>query len=96
MNQPVGTIPPPQPTLSAPYALQTNLQTNLRPKLPAQPNLNPNNRPIQYVQIIEGPELETKLRECNNLQLISRHIIEPEGDKNVQVENLLPLEQTPQ
>jgi len=46
------------------------------------------------VQIIEGPEPETELRECNDLQLRSGHIIESEGDKNVQIENLLPIEQT--
>jgi len=48
------------------------------------------------VQIIEGLELETKLRECNDLQLRSRQIIEIEGDKNVQIEDLLPIEQAPQ
>ena len=50
MHQPVGTMPLPQPTLPA---LQQNPQSNLRPQLSAQPNLNPNNRPIQVVQIVE-------------------------------------------
>ena len=94
MNQPAGTIPLPQRTLLVPYALQQNPQSNLRPQLPTQPNSNPNNKPIQFVQIIEAPELETELRECNNLQLRSECIIESEGDKNAQVENSLPLEQT--
>ena len=48
------------------------------------------------MQIIEGPEPETELRECNDLQLRSGRIIESEGDKNVQIENLLPAEQAPQ
>jgi len=60
MNQPVGTIPLPQPTLPA---LQQNPQSNLRPQLPTKPNLNPNNRRVQSIQIIETPELETDLRE---------------------------------
>ena len=94
MNQPAGMIPLPPPTLPAPYTLQQNPQTNLRPQLPAQPNLNPNNRPVQSVEIIKAPELETELRECNDLQLRSGCIIESEGEKNVQVENPLPSEQT--
>ena len=48
-------IPLPQPTLPAPYTLQQNPRTNLRLQLPAQPNPNPNNRPVQSIQIIEGP-----------------------------------------
>ena len=43
MNQPVGTIPLPQPTLPS---LQQNPQSNLRLQLPAQPNPNPNNIPV--------------------------------------------------
>lgn len=93
MNQPVGTIPLPQPTLPATYTIQQNPQSNLRPQLPTQPNLNPNNRPVQFVQIIETQKLETDLREFNDLQLRSGHIIETEGDKNVPVENQLPTEQ---
>ena len=31
INQPAGTIPLPQPTLPAPYTLEQNPQTNLRP-----------------------------------------------------------------
>ena len=45
-NQPVGSVPFSQPTLPAPYP---NPQTNVRPQLPAQPNPNPNNRPVQTV-----------------------------------------------
>jgi len=93
MNRPAKTIPLPQPTLLVPYTLQQNPHTNLTPQLPAQPNPNPNNRLAQSLQIIEAPKLETQLRECNNLQLRSRGIIEIEGDKNAQVDNLLPLEQ---
>lgn len=92
MNQLTRTIPLLQPTLSAPYTLQQNPQSNLRPQLPTQPNLNPNNRPVQSIQIIETPELETGVRECNDLQLRSRRIVETEGDKHVQVENQLPAE----
>jgi len=44
------------------------------------------------VQIIEGPKPETTLRECNDLQLRSGWIIESEEAKNVQIEDLLPVE----
>jgi len=64
MHQPIGTIPLPQPTLPA---LQQNPQSNLRPQLPAQPNPNPNNRPVQSLQIIESLEIGPDLRECNDL-----------------------------
>ena len=84
MNHPVGTIPIPQPTLPA---LQQNPQSNLRPQLPAQPNPNPNNKPVHSIQIIETPEIGTDLRECNDLQLRYGSIIETKGDKTVQVEN---------
>jgi len=89
MHQPVGTIPLPQPTLSA---LQQNPQSNLRPQLRAQPNPNPNNRPVQSLQIIESPEIGPDLRECNDLQLQSGHIIETEGDKTVHIKDQLPRE----
>ena len=84
MQQPVGTIPLPQPTLPA---LQQNPQSNLRPQLPTQPNPNPNNRPIQSLQIIESPEIGPDLRECNDLQLRSGRIIGTEGDKTVHIED---------
>eukprot|EP00253_Pinus_taeda_P017564 PITA_17564 len=57
-----------------------------------QPNPNPNNRPVQSLQIIETPEGGFDLRECNDLQLRSGHIIQTEGDKTVQVEDQLPRE----
>lgn len=84
MNQLVETILLPQPTLPT---LQQYPQPNLRPQLPAKPNPNRNNRPVQSVQIIETPELETDLRECNDVQLRSRSIVETEGDKQAQLEN---------
>lgn len=80
----MGTIPLPQPTLPV---LQQNPSSNLRLQLPAQPNPNPNNRLVQSIQIIETPELETDLKECNDLQLRSGCIIEIEGDRTTQVEN---------
>lgn len=36
------------------------------------------------------------MRECNELKLRSGWIIESEGDKNIQLEDLLPIEQAPQ
>ena len=89
MHQPVGTIPLPQPTL---LALQQNSQSNLRPQLPSQPNPNPNNRPVQSLQILETPEEGPDLRECNDLQLRSGRIIQTEGNKTVQIEDQLPRE----
>eukprot|EP00253_Pinus_taeda_P022314 PITA_22314 len=87
--EPVGNIPLPQPTLPA---LQQNLQSNLRPQLPAQPNPNPNNRPVQSLQILETPEEGPDLRECNDLQLRSGRTIQTEGNKTVQIEDQLPRE----
>eukprot|EP00253_Pinus_taeda_P021239 PITA_21239 len=78
------------------YALQQNPQSNLRPQLLAQPNPNPNNRPVQSLQIIETSEIGPYLRECNDLQLRSGRIIETEGDKTVHIEDQLPIEQPPQ
>ena len=48
------------------------------------------------MQIIEGLEPETELRECNELKLRYGWIIELEGDKNIQLEDPLPVEQAPQ
>lgn len=48
------------------------------------------------MQPIKGPELETKLNECNELKLRSGWIIESQGDKNIQIEYLLPVQQAPQ
>lgn len=42
--------------LPAPYPIQHNQQPVIRPQLPAQPNPNPNNRPVQLIQIIEDPK----------------------------------------
>jgi len=91
MHQPVGTMPLPQPTL---LALQQNPYSNLRRQLLAQPNPNPNNRPVQSVQIVETSEVGADMRECNDLQLRFGRIIETEGDKTTHVENQLPREQS--
>eukprot|EP00253_Pinus_taeda_P006506 PITA_06506 len=69
-----------------------NPQSNLRPQLPAQPNPNPNNRVVQALQILETLEEGPNLRECNDLQLRSGHIIQNEGNKIVQIEDQLPRE----
>lgn len=90
MNQPMGTVPLSQPTLPAPYTLQQNPQSNIRLQLPAQRNPNPNNIPIQSVQIIEGLDLEFDLRECNELKLRSGCIITLDKDKNLQPEEPHP------
>jgi len=79
----------PQPTLPA---LQQNPQCNMRLQLLAQPNPNPNNRPVQSFQIIETSEIGVDLRECNDLELRSGRIIETEGEKTSHVENQLPRE----
>jgi len=89
MHQPVGTMPLLQPTLPA---LQQNPQSNLILQLPAQPNPNPNNRPVQSLQIVETSEIGADLRECNDLQLRSGRIIETEGDKTTHAENQVPRE----
>ena len=89
----ISTDPPISTHTGNTIYIAIKLQTNLRPQLPTQPNPNPNNRPVQSIQIIETPEIETDLRECNDLQLRSGRIIEIEGDKTAQVENQLPIEQ---
>ena len=43
---------------------------------------------------MQPPELENELRDCNELQLSSRRIVEIEGEKNVHTEDPLPVEQT--
>jgi hypothetical protein len=57
-NQPMGMDPQAQTTLQAPLQLPQNHQPQMHPKLPAQPNPNPNNRPIQLVQIVDNLEGE--------------------------------------
>ena len=83
----MGTVPLPQPNLLAPYTLQQNPQPNIWPQLAAQPNLNPNNRLIQLVQIFVSLDPEVELIECNELKLRSRHVIAPDEDKNLQPED---------
>lgn len=74
----------------------TKSQPNLKPQLPAQPNPNPNNRPVQSLQIIESSEIEPDLQECNDLQLRSGRIIETEGHRTTHIEDQLPIEQPSQ
>ena len=45
---------------------------------------------------MEPPELETKLKECNDLQLRSGCIVETERNNDAHIEDLLPVEQTVQ
>ena len=45
-----------QPTLPTPYPVDHNQQPAIRPQFPAQPNPNPNNKPVQLIQIIENPK----------------------------------------
>ena len=56
----MGADPQLQPALSTPYTLQQNPQPLLWPQFPAQPNPNPNNRPVQLVQIIESSDYEVE------------------------------------
>jgi hypothetical protein len=49
-NQPMGMVPQAQSTLQAPLQLPKNPQPQVCPQLPAQPNLNPNNKPVQLEQ----------------------------------------------
>lgn len=57
-NTPMGIVPQPQPTLSAPYLLQKIPRPLLHPQFPAQPNPNPNNRLVQLVQIVKISDYE--------------------------------------
>ena len=80
-NQPMGMVPQSQPTLQAPLQFPQNPQPQMYPQLPAQPNLNPNNKPAQLLQIVKILEGETNSVGCNELQLRSGHVISPdEGD----------------
>eukprot|EP00253_Pinus_taeda_P006222 PITA_06222 len=69
-----------------------NQRRQWQPRQTAQPNPNPNNRPVQELQILETPEEGPDLRECNDLQLRSGCIIQTQGNKTVQIENQLPRE----
>ena len=62
----MGIGPQPQPT-SAPYPLQKNPQPLLHPQLPAQPNLSPNNKLVQLVQIVENSDYELNKKNVMNL-----------------------------
>jgi hypothetical protein len=84
-NQPMGMAPQAQPTLQAPLQLPQNPQPQMCPQLPAQPNPNPNNRPVQLVQIVENLEGETNSVGCNELRLRSGHVISPE-ERNIHQE----------
>jgi hypothetical protein len=68
-NQPMGMDPQDLPTLQAPLQLPHNPQPQMHPQLPTQPNLNPNNRPIQLMQIAKNLEGEDKFVGCNELWL---------------------------
>jgi hypothetical protein len=57
-NQPMGMVPQAHPTLKYPLQFPQNPKPQMRPQLPAQPNLNPNNRLVQLVQIVENLEGE--------------------------------------
>eukprot|EP00253_Pinus_taeda_P035424 PITA_35424 len=70
-----------------------NQHRQWQPRQSAQPNPNPNNRPVQSLQIIETSEIRPDLRECSDLQLRSGRVIETEGDKTVHIEDQLPIEQ---
>ena len=74
-NQPMGMTSQTQPPLKTPLPLP---QSQLHPQLPAQPHLNPNNRPTQLIQIMESGEGEINSVGCNELWLRSGHIISPE------------------
>jgi len=52
------------------------------PQLPSQPNPNPNNKPVHLMQIVENLEGETNFVGCNELRLISGHVISIE-ERNV-------------
>lgn len=95
-NVPLGMGPQPQPALLAPYTLQQNSQPLLRPQLPTQPNPNPNNRPVQLVQLIENPKYEIEQKECNEIRLRSRCVITPEENRDQpSMENVTPLVHIP-
>jgi hypothetical protein len=50
----------------------------MHPQLPAQPNLNPNNKPVYLVQIGKNLEGETNYVGLNELWLPSGHVISHE------------------
>lgn len=81
-NAPMGTSPQPEPSLSPPYTLQQNPQPLMCPQFLAQPNLNPNNRLVQLVQIIESSDYEIEKKECNELRLRSGRIITPRENRD--------------
>ncbi len=77
-NLPMGAGSQPQHAFLGPFQ---NPQPSIRPQLLAQPNLNSNNRPVQYVQILENPNNDIEPVECNELWIRSRHIISIKENK---------------
>jgi hypothetical protein len=85
-NQPIGMAPQTQPMLQAPLQLPQNMQSQLRPQLPARSHPNPNNRPAQLIQIMENGEGDTSSVGCSELRLRSERIISPEENNIFQEE----------
>jgi hypothetical protein len=85
-NQPMGMTPQAQPTFQAPLQVPHNPQPQIRPQILAQPNLNPNNRPTQLMQIVENLEGEINSVGCNEVWLRSGRIISPEESEIHQLE----------
>lgn len=95
-STPMGKVPQPHPTLSTPYPLQKNPQPLVHPQLPTQKNLNPNNKIVHLVQIIEISGYEIEKKECNELRLRSGCIITPKENKyQPSIELETPLVHTP-
>ena len=56
----MGTGAQNQPTLQATYPIKKNSQLIICTQLLAQPNPNPNNRPVQLIKIVENPDSENE------------------------------------
>jgi hypothetical protein len=59
-----------------PAGTPQNNQT-MRPQLPVQPNPNPNNKVVQYIDIYNQPTLSLLPAQCNDIHIRSGRIVEP-------------------
>eukprot|EP00253_Pinus_taeda_P002518 PITA_02518 len=78
------------PSLPELNAIFKEVEEETEPLL-TQPNLNPNNRLVQLVQIIENPKYEIEQKECNELRLRSGRVINLEENRDQpSIENVTP------
>ena len=69
----------PHPYQQSQLQLQNNVAPNMliRPQLPTQPNLNPNNKVVHQFETINMPAYSLTHIPCNDIRLWSGKVVEP-------------------